>query len=235
MPTTNEDFFSREQMQNMAMGLGQGLQGRDFASSFGAALSGTVGADLIRQQRREERQQRLEDLAAIEEKQKQAEIRAEEGQIRAEGRETTRRSEERKQRLADLADSAVRAEESQIRAEARARQNAINQRADLAAWQKQQREQSQFFSIDQGRKTKKPPHPAIAEFNKWFASMFNGDRLRYKGNSPISLYDERTMSNSKQPRSRGMMRTSDGRMVKAVEDTDQDTPIFGEDGRDYVD
>lgn len=198
MPTTNEDFFSREQMQNMAMGLGQGLQGRDFASSFGAALSGTVGADLIRQQRREERQQRLEDLAAIEEKQKQAEIRAEEGQIRAEGRETTRRSEERKQRLADLADSAVRAEESQIRAEARARQNAINQRADLAAWQKQQREQSQFFAIDQGRKTKQPPK-SLAEFDKWFASMFNGDRPRYKGNSPISLYDERTMSDPKQP------------------------------------
>lgn len=76
MPTTNEDFFSREQMQNMAMGLGQGLQGRDFASSFGAALSGTVGADLIRQQRREERKQRLEDLDEIEKRQ----IRAEERQ-----------------------------------------------------------------------------------------------------------------------------------------------------------
>lgn len=76
MPTTNEDFFSREQMQNMAMGLGQGLQGRDFASSFGAALSGTVGADLIRQQRREDRQQRLEDLDEIEQRQ----IRAEERQ-----------------------------------------------------------------------------------------------------------------------------------------------------------
>jgi hypothetical protein len=30
-----------------------------------------------------------------------------------------------------------------------------------------------------------------------------------------------------------MMRTQDGRMVKAIEDKDQDTPLFGEGGRDY--
>lgn len=155
MPTTNEDFFSREQMQNMAMGLGQGLQGRDFASSFGAALSGTVGADLIRQQRREERKQRLEDLAAIEEKQKQAEIRAEEGQIRA---------------------------------EKRARQNAVDQRADLAAWQKQQREQSKFFAIDQGLKTSGNKDAALKAMQEWFASLMAGDQPRYPGSAPIDPY-----------------------------------------------
>lgn len=231
MPTSNENFFTRERMMAIGMGLSRGFQAHDRKNplaSIGAAMEGSLAVQMAEDLRKQTRSERLSDLAAIEEKQKQAEVRLEESQIRAEGRENERRSEERKQRLSD-------AEESQIRAEARARQNAINQRADLAAWQKQQREQSQFFAIDQGRKTKKPPHPAIAEFNKWFASMFNGDRLRYKGNSPISLYDERTMSDPKQPRSRGMMRTSDGRMVKAVEDTDQDTPIFGEDGRDYVD
>lgn len=87
MPTTNEDFMSKEQLQDLALGLGQGLQGRDFASSFGAALSGTVGANLARQMRKEDREQRLEDLAEIENKQIRAEKRSEERQIRDEERQ----------------------------------------------------------------------------------------------------------------------------------------------------
>jgi hypothetical protein len=139
MPTTNEDFFSREQMQNMAMGLGQGLQGRDFASSFGAALSGTVGADLLRQQRREERQQRLEDLDEIEKR--------------------------------------------QIRAEERQRGYAVKDREDLLKYYKQMR----VATLDRGRAKPQADWKAFGEF---FAKLFGGKRPRFKGNSPISLYDE---------------------------------------------
>jgi hypothetical protein len=139
MPTTNEDFFSREQMQNMAMGLGQGLQGRDFASSFGAALSGTVGADLVRQQRREEREQRLEDLDAIEQR--------------------------------------------QIRAEERQRGYAVKDRDDLLKYYKQMR----VAIADPGQAKKSADWKA---FGNLFARLLGGNRPRFPGKSPISLYDE---------------------------------------------
>lgn len=89
MPTSNENFFSRERLQDLALGLGRGLQEQNFSSSFGAALSGTVGANMARQARKEARDERTQDLEKIEEKQ----IRGEERQ-RGYAREST--AEQRK-------------------------------------------------------------------------------------------------------------------------------------------
>lgn len=161
MPTTNQNFFSREQLQNMAIGLGQGLQGRDFASSFGAALSGTVGADLIRQQRREEREQRLEDLDEIEQR-----------QIRAEDRQ-------RQQRLEDL----DLAEQRQIRTEERQRGYAVKDREDMLKYYKQMH----VAPFDRGKAKQQIEWKQFGEF---FAKLFGGNRPRAKGKSPISVYDE---------------------------------------------
>lgn len=158
MPTSNENFFTRERMMAIGMGISRGFQAHDRKNplaSIGAAMEGSLGVQMGEDLRKQTRAERLADLAAIEEKQKQAEVRAEEGQIRA---------------------------------EARARQNAVNQRADLAAWQKQQREQSKFFAIDQGLKTSGNKDAALKAMREWFASLMAGDQPRYPGSAPIDPY-----------------------------------------------
>jgi hypothetical protein len=229
MPTTNENFMSKEQLQDLALGLGQGMQGRDFASSFGAALSGTVGANLARQMRREEREQRLEDLAEIERKQLRAEERAEKSQL-----ESERRAEEGRERAAD-----------------RQMQRTLEFQQKERESERDWRKSMDVVGIDLGLNTRDRNKKAATNraFSEWFAGAMGGGAPRFSGKAPINPYEEMvpelesrgirrgsgysTPQDKPQSRARGMMRTQDGRMVKAIEDKDQDTPLFGEGGRDY--
>lgn len=93
MPT-NENFFSSERLQDIAVGIGRGLQSFDprnpFFNSAGAAMEASAGGQILRDRRAEDRQQRQEDLAAIEQKQKDAEARSEERQLESEQRSEDR-------------------------------------------------------------------------------------------------------------------------------------------------
>lgn len=90
MPTSNEEFFTRERMQAIGLGIGRGFQSYDpnnpFASA-GAAMEATIGAEMGLEQQRKARADRQQDLADIEDKQIRAEVRAEQQQIRAEERQ----------------------------------------------------------------------------------------------------------------------------------------------------
>ena len=216
MPTSNENFFTRERMQAIGLGIGRGFQSYDpnnpFASA-GAAMEATIGAEMGFEARDRSRKEHLDDLAAVEKKQIEAEKRAEEASIRQD-----ERALKQAQKMGDITTEIMLDRQRK-------------QRADEKAW----RENQEVVGISHGLRTKRPYSLNNAmEFAKWFAHTMGGGHPRFKGNSPISLYDERTMSEPQAPRSRGMMRTPDGRMVKAIEDSDQTTPIFGEGGRDYA-
>lgn len=153
MPTNNENFFTRERMQAIGLGIGRGFQSYDpnnpFASA-GAAMEATIGAEMGLEQQRKSRQERLEDLAAIEDKQIDAELRAE-----------------------------ARA----IRDEERQRENARKDQKEMLDRFKKMR----VGIVDPGRAKKASE---FQQFAKWFANLFGGKHPRFKGRSPISLYDE---------------------------------------------
>jgi len=89
MPT-NENFFTRERLQAIGMGIGRGFQTYDPNNPFagaGAAMEATIGTEMAAEAQRRQRSERMEDLAAIERKQIGAEKRSEERQIRDEERQ----------------------------------------------------------------------------------------------------------------------------------------------------
>lgn len=160
MPTSNEEFFTRERMQAIGLGIGRGFQSYDPNNPFagaGAAMEATIGAEMgldrqeqERQDQRRARRERLDDLAAIEEK-----------QIRAETRE----------------------EERQIRSEERQRENARKDQEEMLKRFRQMR----VGVVDPGRAKKANEWQ---QFANWFASLFGGSQPRIKGKAPISLFDE---------------------------------------------
>lgn len=164
MPTSNEEFFTRERMQAIGLGIGRGFQSHDpnnpFASA-GAAMEATIGAQMGFEARDRSRQERLDDLAAVEKKQIEAEQRAEERQI----------------------DSERRAESARIRTEERQRENARKDQQEMLDRFKNMR----VGVVDPGRAKKASEY---RQFSDWFATLFGGSKPRFKGNAPISLFDE---------------------------------------------
>lgn len=233
MPTNNENFFTRERMQAIGLGIGRGFQSHDpnnpFASA-GAAMEATIGAEMGLEQQRKSRQERLDDLAAIEKKQIDAERRAEEAAIRQD-----ERALKQARKMGDL-DTEMMLDRQR------------KQRADEKAW----RESQATVGISLGLRTQRPYSRDKAvqrQFMQDFMRIVGGNIQKVPGSPPIDPYEsvpeleQRGMQRGKDysmpedkpvKRSRGMMRTSDGRMVKAIEDTDQETPLFGETGRDYA-
>lgn len=222
MPTTNENFFTRERMQAIGLGIARGFKAHDRdnpLASAGAAMEATIGTQMDFDQRGEARQQRLDDLAAIEEKQ----IRAEE------------RSLENAKKMGDIDTEAMIERQRK-------------QRAEDKAW----RESQAVVGISRGLRTNRADsveEAARRQFTQDFMRFVGGNIPRFPGSPPIDPYesapeyearglrrgDDYSIPQDKPTkRSRGMMRTLDGRMVKAIEDPDQDTPIFGDGGRDYA-
>jgi len=79
MPTSNENFFTRERMQSIGLGIGRGFRSYDQKNPFagaGAAMEATIGAEMGLEQQSKARADRLQDLDEIERRQ----IRAEERQ-----------------------------------------------------------------------------------------------------------------------------------------------------------
>jgi hypothetical protein len=233
MPTENENFFTRERLQAIGMGIGRGFQAYDPNNPFagaGAAMEATIGTEMAFDAQRRQRSERLEDLAEIERKQLRAEERAEKSQL-----ESERRAEEGRERAADR-----------------------QMKRTLELQQKQREAERDWYAsmdvvgIDRGLNTRDRNKKAATNkaFSEWFAGAMGGGAPRFSGKAPINPYEETvpefesrgirrgsgySMPQDKpQSRARGMMRTQDGRMVKAIEDKDQDTPLFGEGGRDYA-
>jgi hypothetical protein len=89
MPTTNEDFFTRERMQAIGLGIGKGFQSYDPNNPFagaGAAIETTIGAQMLGDQKRKAADERKQELADIEAKQIRDQDRAEQAKIREENR-----------------------------------------------------------------------------------------------------------------------------------------------------
>lgn len=92
--------------------------------------------------------------------------------------------------------------------------------------------------------------PEAQQWMKQFHAVFGKHMTSIPGAAPINPEtdfemamlnegkrrgEHYSMREDARPRKeRGMMKTNDGRMVKAVEDTDQETPLFGDKGRDYA-
>jgi hypothetical protein len=224
----NENFFTRERLQAIGMGIGRGFQTYDPNNPFagaGAAMEATIGTEMAAESQRRQRSERLEDLAAIERKQMSAEQRAEQSQIRSE------------QRQEDALDRQMK----------RTLELQQKQREAERDW----RRGMDVVGIDRGLRSRDQNKNAATNkaFSEWFAGVVGGGAPRFSGKAPINPYEEMvselesrgirrgsgysTPQDKPQSRARGMMRTQDGRMVKAIEDKDQDTPLFGEGGRDY--
>jgi hypothetical protein len=245
MSKSTDSFFTREQLQAIGLGVGRGFQAFDPDNPYagaGAALETTIGFDIASRDRDRARREQLEDAAADEIRKLKAELRAEESKRRAE----------------------QRAEESDIRAEDRAEERAIDKdRRDMEnelEFQEKQRQanldwlrKQRVVGISEGLKSKSATSNSatLKEWSEWFANTISGGAKRFPGKSPIDPYEEESVSDLEsrgigrgsgysmqqdkpQSKARNVMRTSDGRMVKAIEDTDQDTPVFGEGGRDYA-
>jgi hypothetical protein len=169
MPTTNEEFFTRERLQAIGLGIGRGFQSYDPNNPFagaGAAMEATIGAEMIVDQRRKDRRERFEDLEIIRKEKLDAERRAEEASIR----EFDRRIEQAK-KMGDI--------ETQQMLE-RQRKS----REELQDWYKKQ----QVVGISEGLAKKKSP--GFPQYLNLLANLLGGNKPRIKGNAPINLFDE---------------------------------------------
>ncbi|MBM3967742.1 MAG: hypothetical protein FJ308_22195 [Planctomycetes bacterium] len=163
MPTSNEDFFTRERMQAIGLGIGRGFQSYDPDNPYagaGAAMQATIGTEMSFEQQRKVRSERLQDLAAIEEK-----------QIRAENRSAYRRKKEVEDEITRTLDLQKRQREAE----------------------KQWLDSMDVVGIDRGlgsRRSSKKKEIDWRLFANWFANLFGGDHPRVKGRAPISMFDE---------------------------------------------
>lgn len=226
MPTSNEDFFTRERMQAIGLGIGRGFQSYDPNNPFagaGAAMEATIGAEKTRSER-------LADLDAIRKEKLDAERRAEEAVIRQD-----ERTLKQARKMGDL--------DTEVMIDRQRRQEAE---------EKARRERMAVVGISRGLRTQSPDSrdkEVQRQFTQDFMRILGGDIPKVAGSPPIDPYESvpelerRGMQRGRDysmpedkpvKKSRGMMRTFDGRMVKAIEDTDQETPVFGEGGRDYA-
>lgn len=241
MANDNDEFFTKERLRSIGLGIGRGFQSFDPENPFagaGAAMETTIAAEMAQEDRTRTRSERLADLAMIEEKQKEAERRSEERQKEAE-----RRSEERQKEAEN------RAEQRQKDAEAREEAASRRLRQDQLDWYRSM----DVEAISKGLRSESNGRDkqSLAAFVRDFADIMGGSGRRIPGLAPIDPYEgiaslemagrQRgkaggySMEQDKPQRlSRGMMRTDDGRMVKAVEDKDQETPIYGDRGRSYA-
>lgn len=226
MPTSNEDFFTRERMQAIGLGIGRGFQSYDPKNPFagaGAAMEATIGAEKTRSER-------LADLDAIRKEKLDAERRAEEAVIRQD-----ERTLKQARKMGDL--------DTELMIDRQRRQEAE---------EKARRERMAVVGISRGLRSQSPDsrdEEVQRQFMQDFMRILGGDIPKVAGSPPIDPYESvpelerRGMQRGRDysmpedkpvKKSRGMMRTFDGRMVKAIEDTDQETPVFGEGGRDYA-
>lgn len=243
MNNAGENFFTRDRLRDIALGIGRGFQSYDPNNPFagaGAALEATVGSQLARELRKEQREQREKDLAEIDRRQRDAEARAEQREkdreARADERESERqrredeRTREQREFQREMIGERIEAEKETIRWKAE---------FDREQEEKERKRQSEMQAaiIDYGQNTSRAR--ADRSYMQDIATVMIGDLPRAKGNSPMPLfrYNDRPVSTPEdkpRKRTRGMMRGPDGRMIKAIEDPDQDTPLFGEGGRDYA-
>lgn len=223
-----------ESLRNIAIGLGAGLRSYDPNNPFagaGAAILATTQAAMSREEREEARRQRLEDLDIAERKQIAAEARAEERDIRGEGRAEAAFG---KRLEAGLKTKAT--ERQQIRDEERAErewQNDIAQGMGVYGL---------FGGYNPSNKSRINP-----KFKLDFADAFGGVTAGAKPPASWSdndLMDEaiRTIdegiSKRQTPTKKRRVMARDpmtGQSFFAIEDADQATPLFGERGKSDAD
>jgi len=93
--------FTREQLQDIGLGVGRGFQAHDPNNPFratGAAMEGTIASGLMRESKDEERQNRLDDIESADKSRREAEARAASERIAAEKRNESRVIEGEKRR-----------------------------------------------------------------------------------------------------------------------------------------
>lgn len=220
-------------MRAIGLGIGRGFQSHDPNNPLaagGAALEATIGAEMAFEGQDRDRKERLDDLESIRKEKLDAERRAEEAAIRED-----KRALENRKKMGDI--------DTELMIERQRRQEAE---------EKARRERMAVVGISRGLRTQQPESREKAvnrQFMQDFMRIVGGSVPKIPGSAPIDPYESapeyerRGLQRGKDysmpqdkptKRSRGVMRTADGRMVKAVEDTDQDTPLFGEGGRNYA-
>jgi len=98
IPDQNSPFITESQINDMLFGIGSGMASSEsgFVRGFGTAMAGVAGQKIRERERMQTREDRLADLAMIEESKIRAEGRAEEAQIRQEGRALDLADEQRR-------------------------------------------------------------------------------------------------------------------------------------------
>lgn len=175
IPDRNSPFITDSQINDMLFGIGSGMATSEsgFVRGFGTAMAGVAGQKIRERERMQTREERLADLAMIEESKIRAEGRAEEAQIRQEGRAESAQVRQE-----------GRAEEAQIRQEGRALDLADEQRRRDKAYFAGQR----FSGISRGLKPPSKPSATDDSFFKWLSRTLGSAKLQFAGKPPIDPY-----------------------------------------------
>lgn len=175
-------FFDRDNLRDIGMGVGAGLQAYDPNNPFagmGAALQTTIGSAVLREDKKTKRLQDLEDTASLSQQRKELEQRAEETRIRAEERANADQitDEDRAEKFADK----QRAKDIEAKAAEEERQ-----RARFKAMQVE----NISTGLRSSSESKTALERAAREVTQNFFRQFGGGMLAHSGRSPIDVDKE---------------------------------------------
>jgi hypothetical protein len=230
MPSDTKSPFSftNKDMEDILFGVGQGMSTSEsgFVRGFGTAMAAAAGQKIRKRDKEEARAEREKEIADLEARQISSEIRAEGRQIAAEERAASARA----QNLSDVM-KAKKQERADIRAE---------------------EEEDRLRYIGQGVNTiggKYSPGRVSPEFKFSMSKALGSEGLSIGGKPPSGWSDDDLFSEiaagmdsgsaeipSGKRKRRVMARDPDtGQNFFAIEDVDQETPLFGDRGRNYAD
>lgn len=175
-------FFDRDNLRDIGMGVGAGLQAYDPNNPFagmGAALQTTIGSAVLREDKKTKRLQDLEDTASLSQQRKELEQRAEETRIRAEERANADQiaDEDRAERFADK----QRAKDIEAKAAEEERQKARFKAMQV---------ENISTGLKSSSESKTAADRARREVTQNFFRQFGGGMLAHSGRSPIDVDKE---------------------------------------------
>jgi hypothetical protein len=234
---------NREQLQDILLGIGAGLRAYDPENMFagaGAAMMATSASQREREDRRESRAEKVEDMDRAEREQMRREVVSQEEQMRRESQS----AEEFDRRLKATEEAKIREEQRQLAEMQRERGRYAFLGVNTLAGNRIDPQMLQDMARDLGAETlttvgSQPPSGWSKD--DLFESMV-GSELRGKLSntdlidSGIASVDNAIARRSRRKPRRRVMATdpNTGESFFAEEDEDQKTPLYGDGGRDYA-
>ena len=173
MPTSNENFFTRERLQAIGLGIGRGFQSYDPNNPFagaGAAMEATIGTEMNLEQQRKARTERIEDFNAVRKEKLDAENRSEEASIRQDERDLTKAK-----KMGDISTELL-----------------LDRQAKQVAYEKAEREKQEVLQVSLGLRSKTPnsrEKEVLRQFQLDFMRVVGGQVKKISGSPPIDPYE----------------------------------------------